>query len=73
LSDVPPPIDKKICSAVGMIIDETKPRHLVTNLLLRHVDCGIEPNLCVGELAANLSHNMSLPGIMIIVFFNVIG
>jgi hypothetical protein len=69
-----PLIDKKICGTVRMIIDGTKPRHLVMNLSHRHVDCGIEPNLCGEELAANgLSHNTSLPRIKITVFFNVMG
>ena len=59
---------------VGMIIDGTKPRYLMINLLHCHVDCGIEPNLCGEELAASgLSHNTYLPGIKVIVFFNVMG
>jgi len=69
-----PLIDKKICNTVEIIIDGTKPRHLVMNLSHHHVDCGIEPSLCGEEVAANdLSHNTSLPEIKITVFFNVMG
>jgi hypothetical protein len=48
-----PLIDEKICFIVGMIIDGTKPKHLVINLSHCHVDCGIEPTLCGEKLAAN--------------------